>query len=229
MATRITPNKLDDDEVKYLLRHSLFGSEAEDERSWSQSCRDHFRVPLLRISDAKAGYYIDANGSINARARFMSLGSKLARTTSLETHIDHQKWIATPYISFTSSRKELQELAEQRARIGRRTKQVLTVINPNTRIRHELPIRDLGEEMRFYGIENPYGDDKYLEDHYICLWQVTEDEIVGHWDWDQLAEYGNWYGDIIVPAFREHERRQAIEIQSLMDNLTCKSNASQSI
>jgi hypothetical protein len=73
-----------------------------------------------------------------------------------------------------------------------------------------LPILDLDAEMSHYNISNPYGEHgQYCIDHYICLWKITEREIVGHWEWDEFIASGNWYEDIIMPAFRDFVRRSA--------------------
>lgn len=62
--------------------------------------------------------------------------------------------------------------------------------------------------MDHYGIQDPYGKSKqYYIDHYVCLWEVTESEVVGHWEWEDLAEKASWYEGLIKPAFMEHERR----------------------
>ena len=63
----------------------------------------------------------------------------------------------------------------------RRGTQTLTVIDPDTRVRNGLPILDLADEMDHYNIPDPYGkSNEYYKGHYVCLWQVTEREIIGH-------------------------------------------------
>lgn len=36
--------------------------------------------------------------------------------------------------------------------------------------------------MRYYGIPDLYAKlNEYYKNHYICLWEVTEAEVVGQW------------------------------------------------
>lgn len=40
-------------------------------------------------------------------------------------------------------------------------------------------ILDMNIEMRYYGIADPYNEfNRYYKDHYICLWEVAETEVV---------------------------------------------------
>jgi hypothetical protein len=109
-------------------------------------------------------------------------------------------WVPGPYVSFTTSPGQIETLAGMRR--GKRGAQTLTVIDPNERIRNGLPVLNIAAEMRHYDIPDPYGgSNDYYIDHYVCLWQVTGAEIVGHWDWSRLAENEHWYDEIIIPAF----------------------------
>jgi hypothetical protein len=59
-------------------------------------------------------------------------------------------------------------------------------------------------EMQHYGIgiQDPcQKQSSYCRDHYVCLWEVTEEEIVSTYAWDELARRANWYEDVIMPAF----------------------------
>ena len=90
-------------------------------------------------------------------------------------------------------------------RHGRRGPHTLTVVDPNVRVKKGLPILDVAAEMRHYGIEDPYQKGgQYYKHHYVCLWQVSREEVVGEWQWDDLATHQDWYEDIIIPAFRQH-------------------------
>ncbi|KAJ5455615.1 uncharacterized protein N7458_003879 [Penicillium daleae] len=42
---------------------------------------------------------------------------------------------------------------------------------------------------------------------YLCLWEVTPDEVVGHWDWEDLVDDPDWFGNVVMPAFVEHNYR----------------------
>lgn len=39
-------------------------------------------------------------------------------------------------------------------------------------------------------------------DHYVCLWQVTEPEMVTHLPWSDLADNEDRYQRIVMQAFR---------------------------
>jgi hypothetical protein len=162
---------------------------------------------------------------MSSRAPDQRLDTFEARRTTLSTHINHKNWTPTPYISFTSSPPAIEELAKWRK--TKRGAQKLTVINPNIRLRNGLPILDLAAEMEYYGISNPYGErDRYCVDHYICLWQVTEEEIIGHWNWDELVKPVNWYQEIVQPAFQDSNRSSipvlADSYMSLLMNRLCR-------
>lgn len=84
----------------------------------------------------------------------------------------------------------------------------LTVVNPNVRLARGLPVIKMETEMRYYGVEDPYEND-YTEykGEYLCLWEVTPDEVVGHWDWEDLVDDPDWFGNVVMPAFVEHNYR----------------------
>jgi hypothetical protein len=113
--------------------------------------------------------------------------------------------------------------------------QTLTVINPKVRVANRLPILDMAAEMSHYGVPNPYGRTMYYRNHYLCLWEVTEPEVIGSWAWDDLAKEANWYEEIILPAFKEHDLRlnrvtpdeQNFDLSSLGDALPRKSIGSE--
>ncbi|KAF7717832.1 Uncharacterized protein PECH_000078 [Penicillium ucsense] len=63
-------------------------------------------------------------------------------------------------------------------------------------------------ELKYYKVQDPCrGAYSYYKDEYLCLWEVTPDEVVAHWDWDVLIENDHWYEDDILPAFKEHNDR----------------------
>ncbi|KAI9774396.1 MAG: hypothetical protein M1840_004290 [Geoglossum simile] len=163
-----------------------------------------------------------------SRAPRQRLDTLESRKISLTTHVNHKDWTRTPYISFTSSAAAVQELAGRRSR--RRGAQTLTALDPNFRIADGLPILDIAAEMDHYGIPDPYGrSNRYYRDHYLCLWEVTEREIIGHWQWDDLVANKQWYYEIVLPAFREHGRKTAsrsadeetLVLSAAMNELSC--------
>ena len=90
-------------------------------------------------------------------------------------------------------------------RHGRRGPHTLIVVDPDVCLKRGLPILDVAAEMRHYETEDPYGKGgQYYRHHYVCLWQVFEEKVVGEWQWDDLATQKDWYEDIIIPAFRQH-------------------------
>ncbi|KAL3468095.1 hypothetical protein BJX64DRAFT_246868 [Aspergillus heterothallicus] len=151
------------------------------------------------------------------------LDTSRARKTFLATHADHGIWEPTPFISFTQSPRELKENVNWRKK--KRGNQTITVVNPNVRIAKGLPVLNMVDEMRHYGVPDPYGRAKeYYKNHYICLWEVTEEEVVGNWEWDDLVKTDRWYEQVILPAFKEHNdrynaRSEAFKMSALRDAL----------
>ncbi|KAJ5403400.1 hypothetical protein N7509_003271 [Penicillium cosmopolitanum] len=79
------------------------------------------------------------------------------------------------------------------------------MINPNARIEKGLPMGNIEWEMLRYDVHNPYGnEDLYYNNSCLCKWEITPDQIVGHWDWATLVENPHWYEAEILPAFEDH-------------------------
>ncbi|KAM6523920.1 hypothetical protein FSOLCH5_004529 [Fusarium solani] len=219
-----------------VVRSRLFPSPEEASNTsvtWAQSGRNwkpfpgplyvgDIDVPLLRTWDRMSGSQPDEAGHMFARNRDQDLRTADVRRTTLELHLNHRNWaVATPYISFQASEQRLRELANfRKTRVGRAT-QFITVIDPEVRLRAGWPVLSVGEEMRYYGIQqDPYGNpSEEHNDHYVCLWRVEKEEIVGHWLWDDLSQDPNWYNTEILPAFQqlrqERRRREQEEQQRL--------------
>ncbi|TKA56563.1 hypothetical protein B0A55_12661 [Friedmanniomyces simplex] len=68
--------------------------------------------------------------------------------------------------------------------------------------------------MHFYDIIPPYSAD-YYTNHYLGLWEITPEEVVGTWEWDVLMNDVQWYEHEVLPALRAHQkalrRRHIIE------------------
>lgn len=168
---------------------------------WQGSYLQPFQTPLLRVWDWLSGSQPLRDIGMLCRAPNMQLDTAEARKPTLARHLDHREWIPGPYISFTTSPEAIEALALMRAKRG---SQILTVIDPNTRVRKGLPVLDVAAEMDYYDIPDPYGRSKeYYINHFVCLWQVTEAEIIGNWDWDSLADNRDWYREIIIPTFEK--------------------------
>ena len=211
------------DTAKSLLGNMLFFG-AENERLWSKKWVPALRSQerggvldqlwdsvLLRTFDAKSGSRPNAQHRMLARAPRMALDTEEARHNTLTTHADHSIWEGTPYISFTKSPEALQSLAESRMHRDRGDQHVI-IVDPRIRLEIGLPVLHYKEEMAHYEIQSRYGCN-YWDGHYLCLWEVTPEEVVGVWKWNELRSEPNWYEEIIMPAVEEHreerDRRKA--------------------
>ena len=80
-------------------------------------------------------------------------------------------------------------------------------------------------EMVHYGVPDPYRKaNEYYHNHHICLREITEEEVVGNWDWKSLVDFGPWYEQNILPAFKAHNDRyeargEAFKMTALQDAL----------
>jgi hypothetical protein len=163
----------------------------EQRHPWSVDRTQELEYPLLRIWDMKSGSQPNKENRMLSRWPDQPLNTEQARKNSLATHLNHKLWQPTPYISFTRSASAIEDLAAWRS--VKRGDQTLTTINPATRLRIGLPILDVVKEMDHYDIPDPYDKgSKYYINHYVCLWEVTEEEIIGHYDWQELSKTTNW-------------------------------------
>lgn len=177
----------------------------EDIRPWRVLPYQTFNKPFLRLWDCYSGSQ-PVNRVLTSRDPTIRLDNYDDRKESLETHIDHSKWRPTPYISFTTSSLAIQEIANMR--LPKRGKQTLTVIDPGIRMKKGLPILEVEAEMERYCISDPYrANGRYYSDHYVCLWEVAKDEVVGQWQWNDLASNPRWYEEIIMPAISRNRSR----------------------
>ncbi|KAL4861340.1 hypothetical protein BDV12DRAFT_191138 [Aspergillus spectabilis] len=161
----------------------------ENMHPWGSVFSANPNLPLLRTWDESPRERLD---TLKARKTFLSI------------HPNHRRWEPTPFISFTQSPQQLQDIANEREKRRNRF-QTITVINPNVRIQKGLPMLNMEIEMGHYGVPDPYRKaNEYYKNHHICLWEVTEEEFVGNWDWETLVDFGPWYEQIILPAFRAH-------------------------
>lgn len=193
--------------VSSLLRSPL--QTEEDRHPWGLKSSTDLDKPLLRTWDKFSGSKPSSTGIMLSRSPRERLDTPRARKEFLTIHADHQKWDDTPFISFTQSPQELQDTAELRE--PRRGYQTITVLNPNVRAKKGLPILNMDAEMRYYGIPDPYGkSNKYYKNHYVCLWEVTEEEFIGNWLWEELLRTDRWYEQVILPAFERHNDKHLV-------------------
>ncbi|TGJ79524.1 hypothetical protein E0Z10_g9240 [Xylaria hypoxylon] len=182
----------------------------EEAHPWKARPSTTFCEPLLRVWDSRTASHPEDDGCMMSRAPEMRLDDRESRRTSLSNHLDYREWTPTPYISFTTSKTRVEDLVGRR-RYAKRGAQMITVIHPNTRLRNGLPILDVKAEMDYYRIADPYRlNGKYYYDEYLCLWQVTAAEIVGHWEWSSLEKDGDWYQNTILPEFERFIETAAI-------------------
>ena len=191
--------------VSTLLGPNPFAME-EESHTWHTDRFQPFNRPLLRLWDNKSGSQPNEKNVMMSRAPDQFLNTYESRKTSLTTHLYHRDWEPTPYISFTSSAAKIQELAE--LRFKKRGDQILTMIDPDVRLKNGLPVLIVAEEMDHYYMFDPYRKaHKFHKDHYVCLWQVTANEVVGHWRWNDLIPHKNWYQTLVLPAFRHFRKK----------------------
>ncbi|KAK2797613.1 hypothetical protein FQN50_009126 [Emmonsiellopsis sp. PD_5] len=213
------------DIVLSLLRPTFQTVTEEDQHPWGDNSL-LIPKPLLRIWDSYSGSQPKQTNRMISRSPRQHLDTLEARKKYLTIHADHRKWTPTPFISLTTSAEAAQELADSRA--AKRGAQTITVANPNVRIANGLPMLDMDAEMHHYGIPDPYKrSNKYYKDHYLCLWEITESEVVAHWQWDHLVENDHWYEKIVLPEFGTHNERffagppegEALDLSALLDAL----------
>ncbi|KAE8164175.1 hypothetical protein BDV40DRAFT_298663 [Aspergillus tamarii] len=187
----------------------------EEIHPWYQASRVVLSQPLLRTWDVHSAVQPTSTNCMYSRCPCQLLDTFEARALSLAIHAHDNNQTPTAYISFTACARVAQRLALTRART--RGSQILTVINPRVRAAHGRYLISTVSEMHYYGVRDPhemsYQD---YQDEYLCLWVVEEEEVVGHWEWDELAEVDDWYEAIILPAFREHDERFTARLSGIV-------------
>lgn len=132
-----------------------------------------------------------------ARDPTMRLDTFEIRKETLQSHIDPTSKKATPYISFLTDPKKL-EIEVQRKQDNGKTQRV-TLVDPQARLRLRLPILRFADEFKHYKLYNPTRTDVFSS-HWICLWEVTPEEVVWTWDWDDLKGDPQWHQNTVLPA-----------------------------
>lgn len=200
----------------------IFFRTEEQQHSWRTSLFQVFDKPFLRLWDRRSGSQPD-RGRMRSRANRERLDTFDSRRKSLTIHINNRIWTPTPYVSFTTSPSKVEDLANWRV-LPKRGPHTLTVVDPDVRIRNGLPVLHVSDEMEYYHIADPYRkSNEYYQDHYVCLWEVTDKEIVGHWDWEDLVRNENWYEEIVMPAFwRSRDVAQAATLSNFFTGLSSK-------
>lgn len=229
---------MEDEEIPFLTRNvacslldvrerSIF-IEADHARPWAKQVmldnnglltdfndrtyRELWDKGLMRICDRVSGIP-GPDRRIFARDCRRLLNTREARVETLTIQPNNADWRPTPYLSFTNSPHALQKLADKRLHEGNRGAQFLVVVDPRSRLKKGLPILNFGAEARHYGIQLPPGTDySFHDDHYLCLWEVTPEELVGCWRWDQLRTDPDWYTNVVCPALLQHQAGQREQV-----------------
>ncbi|KAF2759006.1 hypothetical protein EJ05DRAFT_463663 [Pseudovirgaria hyperparasitica] len=199
------------------------GEEEEGEEEvhpWNTSQQQGatLETPFLRLWDEHSGSQPKDN-HMKARATRQRLNTRASRKESLSLHLKHDTRTPTPYISFTVSPSAIRGLAPRRTE--KRGPQKLIVVDPIARKRNRMPFLHVLDEMDYYDIPDPYNQrNRYYRDHYICLWEVTPDEVVGQWDYDDLLSTSeDWYEDIILPAVENFRQKTTASDAEELANL----------
>ncbi|TVY58550.1 hypothetical protein LCER1_G003291 [Lachnellula cervina] len=202
--------------------------EGEEERAhpWATvSHPDETPGLLMRAWDQKSQCKIE-----NFRVGFLSGGSdhflntKEKRRLALEQHADWGNRWKTPFISFSSSLREIAlervpHFQKRQADSGILDNTRLTIINARARIAAGLPVLRMKDELLHYDVNNKYGNPRFqknsfYENEYIVPFSVRPKEIVRTYSWHDIetwmktnrAEIEDWYIKVGVEDFKEHER-----------------------
>ncbi|TVY47816.1 hypothetical protein LOCC1_G003936 [Lachnellula occidentalis] len=202
--------------------------EGKEERAHPWATASHpDEIPglLMRAWDQKSQCQIK-----DYRVGFLSGGSthfldtKAKRTLALKQHADWGNRSKTPFISFSSSLREIglsrvPHFQERQANCGILDNTKLTIINARARNAAGLPILRMKDELLHYNVTNKYGDprfekDSFYENEYIVPFSVRPEEIVRTYAWHDIerwmetnrAEFEDWYIKVGVEDFKEHER-----------------------
>ncbi|RDW93806.1 uncharacterized protein DSM5745_01128 [Aspergillus mulundensis] len=96
-------------------------------------------------------------------------------------------------------------------------RRVVSVINPNVSREMRRHVLDVEAQARHYNLDGKATrkHDVYAKYRgwYFYEENVTPDEIVGHWKWDDLAKNECWYEDVIMPAFKKHDEEYRARIR----------------
>lgn len=195
----------------HLQPETCYPFSEEERRSWRARYQKEYQKPLLRIWDRLSGSHPNHGHGMMSRAPDMRLDTYDERKSSLAKHLDYKDRTPGPYISFTTDPDEIQRHVIKRH--GKdRGPHMLTVVDPRKRVSSGLPILNVTAEMDRYEIQDPYVQrGQYYINEHVCLWQVNDAEFVGHWSWDYLARYENWYQDIIIPAFKRSRECRTVD------------------
>ena len=161
-------------------------------------------IPLLLTWDQFPGSQPSESGRMLSRVPRERLDTSKARKTFLAVHADHKN--GNLLRSHSRSHRQSYKIMPN----GESGKEAVNDygVNPNARMKNGFSIRNMDAEMRYYGIPDPYGKlNKYYRNHCICLWEVTEEEVVGYWEWDDLLKTDCWYKQVTLPAFKRHNEK----------------------
>ncbi|KAL4948724.1 hypothetical protein BDW69DRAFT_188995 [Aspergillus filifer] len=90
-----------------------------------------------------------------------------------------------------------------------RTK-IVTVVNPNVALhkKGDHHLLNLRNQSLHYGLKDvAEGHPEELGGWYAYIDRISKEHIVGHWAWKELKDNERWYEEIVLPAFKEHDRK----------------------
>ena len=141
-----------------------------------------------------------------------SLNDRQNRVTALATHADHGVWKGSPFISATLNGEDARFRANRQSLNGKRGSVFVTVINLKARWRAGLPFLLSVDEMKYYGVKDPYRRNyQYYQDEILCPWIITHAEIVETWAWEDVSRFlqdgtvQDWVDTVVIPAVEGHE------------------------
>ncbi|KAI0400674.1 hypothetical protein F4802DRAFT_619741 [Xylaria palmicola] len=177
--------------------HSSMSCEQQEEglHPWQVQGTESFKCPLLRMHINPPGVGMNMRSMAPTRRlgrRWRRVGSLYNLATNPELIRD--KHLNCPYLSFTCNPANISALGNTFPEMS----WTLTVIDPDTRVRNRLPTLHFKTEAEEYCPEVAH---TINPDEYLCLWEVTTAEVVGHWDWDILKNDKFWYENTVRPTY----------------------------
>lgn len=145
----------------------------------------------LRVIDdqSRAQLHEEAR-RIDAEDQTWKLDTREERHNALALHADKRRWERpSPFISADTSVLSTIERARRQQRKNRGRVRVV-LINNKVRQRAGFPFFGALEEMKYYGVEDPYGlDYRWYRTEILYPYVITAEEIVAVVEWASIDEY----------------------------------------
>lgn len=200
--TRRIPFRTEEQCRPWTRRNAAFGDPPPNGALWSLRVWDDYSQGLLDPQ----------SGCILATGEESRLDTKDERRESLKPHANNRDWSRrSPFISASTSASSTRERARRRVR-NRRDPVRVSLINNMVRVRAGFPFFSAVEEMKYYGVEDPYNRSfLYGQDEILYPYVITSEEIVCTWQWSDIESYlethsgEEWVANIEL-KFDQHER-----------------------